>query len=56
MSQTASLECALLTYIIDRLTLNDDDKKVRGWFVEETKKYGCHHKVSAPFQATYSTL
>ena len=29
----------------DRLTLNDDDKKVREWFIQETKKYGCTHKV-----------
>ena len=31
----------------DRLALNDDDKKVRDWFIEETKKYGCSHKVNS---------
>ncbi|EED20901.1 N-carbamoyl-L-amino acid hydrolase, putative [Talaromyces stipitatus ATCC 10500] len=30
---------------MNRLALNDDDKKVRDWFVEETGKYGCHHKI-----------
>jgi hypothetical protein len=41
----------LMTYEVlanmrkDRLTANDDDKLVRHWFIEETKKYGCFHKV-----------
>jgi hydantoinase/carbamoylase family amidase len=30
---------------MNRLTLNDDDKMVRDWFIEETAKYGCHHKI-----------
>lgn len=30
---------------MNRLALNDDDKKVRDWFIEETAKYGCQHKV-----------
>lgn len=30
---------------MNRLTLNDDDKTVRDWFIEETKKYGCSHKI-----------
>ncbi|KAL5508550.1 hypothetical protein ACEPAH_6169 [Sanghuangporus vaninii] len=30
---------------MNRLTLNDDDKKVREWFVEQVKKYGCSVKV-----------
>ena len=30
----------------DRLSLNDDDKKVREWFVEEVKKLGCTVKVA----------
>ncbi|KAF2105970.1 putative N-carbamoyl-L-amino acid hydrolase [Lophiotrema nucula] len=30
---------------MNRLTCNDDDKSVRDWFISETKKYGCHHKV-----------
>ena len=32
--------------IKDRLSLNDDDRKVREWFIEVTGKYGCSHKVS----------
>ncbi|KZT36324.1 putative N-carbamoyl-L-amino acid hydrolase [Sistotremastrum suecicum HHB10207 ss-3] len=28
-----------------RLSLNDDDKQVRLWFIEETKRYGCKHIV-----------
>lgn len=35
-----------LYYLIDRLTLNDDDKKVRHWFVDQVTKYGCIVKVS----------
>lgn len=34
-----------LTACLDRLTCNDDDKSVRDWFIAETAKYGCHHKV-----------
>ncbi|KAF3384078.1 Hydantoin utilization protein C [Talaromyces pinophilus] len=30
---------------MNRLASNDDDKKVRDWFIAETGKYGCHHKV-----------
>ncbi|PSN62402.1 putative N-carbamoyl-L-amino acid hydrolase [Corynespora cassiicola Philippines] len=30
---------------MNRLTLNDDDKCVRDWFIAETSKYGCHHKI-----------
>lgn len=30
---------------MNRLAANDDDKKVRDWFIAETAKYGCHHKV-----------
>ena len=30
----------------DRLSLNDDDKKVREWFIQITGEYGCSHKVS----------
>jgi len=30
---------------MNRLTANDDDKKVRDWFIATTKKYGCTHKV-----------
>ena len=32
---------------IDRLTLNDDDKKVREWFIDQVKKYGCSVKVES---------
>ncbi|KAI1335044.1 putative N-carbamoyl-L-amino acid hydrolase [Xylariaceae sp. FL0016] len=32
---------------MDRLTCNDDDKKVREWFIAETKKCGCTVKVDA---------
>ncbi|KAK7413254.1 hypothetical protein QQX98_007842 [Neonectria punicea] len=32
---------------MNRLTCNDDDRKVRQWFIEETKKFGCHIKVDA---------
>src|SRR5436853_2494414 len=31
---------------IDRLSLNDDDKKVREWFISEVKSLGCQVKVS----------
>ena len=30
---------------MDRLSCNDDDKSVRDWFIAETKKYGCHHRI-----------
>ncbi|PVH97709.1 putative N-carbamoyl-L-amino acid hydrolase [Periconia macrospinosa] len=30
---------------MNRLTCNDDDKSVRDWFISETKKYGCFHKI-----------
>ncbi|ORY04777.1 putative N-carbamoyl-L-amino acid hydrolase [Clohesyomyces aquaticus] len=30
---------------MNRLTCNDDDESVRDWFISETQKYGCHHKV-----------
>ncbi|KAH8676222.1 putative N-carbamoyl-L-amino acid hydrolase [Xylariales sp. PMI_506] len=30
---------------MNRLTCNDDDRKVRDWFIEETKKCGCTIKV-----------
>ncbi|KKY16863.1 putative n-carbamoyl-l-amino acid [Phaeomoniella chlamydospora] len=30
---------------MNRLASNDDDKKVRDWFVEETRLYGCFHKI-----------
>ncbi|KAK4938297.1 hypothetical protein LTR10_021276 [Elasticomyces elasticus] len=30
---------------MNRLSGNDDDKKVRDWFIAETAKYGCSHKV-----------
>ncbi|XDG04977.1 hypothetical protein ABKA04_004592 [Annulohypoxylon sp. FPYF3050] len=30
---------------MNRLTLNDDDRSVRHWFIEETKKCGCEVKV-----------
>ncbi|KAE9977304.1 hypothetical protein EG328_002133 [Venturia inaequalis] len=30
---------------MNRLTCNDDDKSVRDWFIAETAKYGCHHKI-----------
>jgi putative aminopeptidase FrvX len=30
---------------MNRLTCNDDDKSVRNWFIAETKKYGCHHRI-----------
>lgn len=32
---------------MDRLSGNDDDKQVRDWFIAETAKYGCTHKVDA---------
>ncbi|CAK7244475.1 MAG: hypothetical protein STHCBS139747_006016 [Sporothrix thermara] len=32
---------------MDRLTLNDDDKKVREWFIAETTKCGCSITVDA---------
>ncbi|CAK7208901.1 hypothetical protein SCUCBS95973_000270 [Sporothrix curviconia] len=32
---------------MDRLTLNDDDKKVRDWFIAETTKCGCSITVDA---------
>lgn len=32
---------------MNRLTANDDDKKVRDWFISTTAKYGCTHKVDA---------
>lgn len=31
--------------LLDRVTSNDDDRKVRDWFVKVTREYGCHHKV-----------
>ena len=37
---TASTETGM-----DRLSLNDDDKKVRDWFMSETKALGCATKV-----------
>ncbi|KAF2714072.1 putative N-carbamoyl-L-amino acid hydrolase [Pleomassaria siparia CBS 279.74] len=30
---------------MNRLTCNKDDKNVRDWFIAETKKYGCHHRI-----------
>ncbi|KIW16783.1 hypothetical protein PV08_03973 [Exophiala spinifera] len=30
---------------MNRLSGNDDDKKVRDWFIAETAKYGCTHKI-----------
>lgn len=30
---------------MDRVALNDDDKSARDWFMEETRKYGCTHKI-----------
>lgn len=30
---------------MNRLSGNDDDKAVRDWFIAETAKYGCSHKV-----------
>ena len=30
---------------MDRLSLNDDDKKVRDWFISETKALGCATKI-----------
>lgn len=44
LSAFCNITCVLLMSK-DRLTANDDDKKVRDWFIEETGKYGCHHKV-----------
>ncbi|KAH8892681.1 putative N-carbamoyl-L-amino acid hydrolase [Thozetella sp. PMI_491] len=32
---------------MNRLTCNDDDRKVRDWFIEEAKKYGCQVKVDS---------
>jgi hydantoinase/carbamoylase family amidase len=32
---------------MNRLTLNDDDKKVRDWFISTTKACGCTHKIDA---------
>ncbi|KAH6663727.1 putative N-carbamoyl-L-amino acid hydrolase [Halenospora varia] len=32
---------------MNRLTANEDDKKVRDWFITKTKEYGCSHKVDA---------
>ena len=37
---TASTETGM-----DRLSLNDDDKKIRDWFISETKALGCTTKV-----------
>ena len=31
----------------DRLTLNDDDKRVREWFISQVTKYGCTVKIDA---------
>lgn len=36
---------------MNRLTANDDDRKVRDWFIEETAKYGCEHKVCTSFSS-----
>ncbi|KAF2098405.1 putative N-carbamoyl-L-amino acid hydrolase [Rhizodiscina lignyota] len=30
---------------MNRVALNDDDKSARDWFVSETGKYGCTHKI-----------
>jgi acetylornithine deacetylase/succinyl-diaminopimelate desuccinylase-like protein len=30
---------------MNRLSGNDDDKHVRDWFITETAKYGCTHKI-----------
>ncbi|OQU98971.1 hypothetical protein CLAIMM_04679 [Cladophialophora immunda] len=30
---------------MDRLSGNDDDKSVRDWFIAETARYGCSHKI-----------
>ena len=30
---------------MDRLACNDDDKRVRDWFIEETRKCGCFHRI-----------
>ncbi|KUJ17788.1 putative N-carbamoyl-L-amino acid hydrolase [Mollisia scopiformis] len=32
---------------MNRLTANDDDKRVRDWFIAKTKEYGCSHKIDA---------
>ncbi|RDW57598.1 putative N-carbamoyl-L-amino acid hydrolase [Coleophoma cylindrospora] len=32
---------------MNRLTANDDDRKVRDWFIATTKEYGCTHKIDA---------
>lgn len=32
---------------MNRLSGNDDDKEVRDWFIAETAKYGCSHKIDA---------
>lgn len=32
---------------MNRLSGNDDDKLVRDWFIAETAKYGCSHKIDA---------
>ncbi|KAF2804087.1 putative N-carbamoyl-L-amino acid hydrolase [Mytilinidion resinicola] len=32
---------------MNRLASNDDDKRVRDWFIAETSKLGCHHKIDA---------
>ena len=34
------------TLIQDRLALNDDDAKVRRWFIEQVDKLGCEVTVS----------
>lgn len=47
VNRTALLwEGLALTKYIDRLTANNDDKRVRDWFIAITKQYGCSHKVS----------
>ena len=40
----------------DRLTLNDDDKRVREWFIEQTKLCGCTHKVRSALHERPTSL
>jgi hypothetical protein len=42
-NEYAALRIPVLT--LDRLALNDDDKKVREWFIEQAKQCGCTVKV-----------
>lgn len=47
VSEVTYLRKVLTDTLEDRLTCNDDDRKVRDWFIRETKRCGCDIKVDA---------